>query len=419
MAKNNNISDFLTDLANAIREKENTTSLINPQKFNSRIREIANLSPANAVNYTTWKEFVKDIADTLREAEGTNEVISPQNFRDRLLALALSDENGEVGVPLYIEALEPITISFANTHEYSKDNNIWSSGTSSTSVSASTGEKVYYRATGLTTSSSVGIGAFSISGKCNVGGNIMSMSEGENYPSKTTLIKSDAFHGLFLNQTKIIDASKLSLPATTLSASCYYGLFEGCSNLTKAPTLPAMNLADKCYLKMFSDCVSLVNAPNLPATTMTESCYNNMFYGCSKLVSAPAELPALTMAYACYSNMFSKCSSLTTAPALPATTLNTYCYNNMFLECHNLETAPVLPALNLVSNCYRQMFQHCKKIDYIKAMYLTEPSDTYSQNWLRGVNTSGTFVKNSAATWSNIYHESVIPRGWTVQTASA
>jgi hypothetical protein len=144
-----------------------------------------------------------------------------------------------------------------------------------------------------------------------------------------------------------------------------------------------------------------------------------MFYGCSKLVSAPAELPALTMAYACYSNMFSKCSSLTTAPALPATTLNTYCYNNMFLECHNLETAPVLPALNLVSNCYRQMFQHCKKIDYIKAMYLTEPSDTYSQNWLRGVNTSGTFVKNSAATWSNIYHESVIPHGWTVQTASA
>lgn len=43
MAKNNNLTDFLTDVANAIREKKGTTEKINPQDF---ANEIANL-PTN------------------------------------------------------------------------------------------------------------------------------------------------------------------------------------------------------------------------------------------------------------------------------------------------------------------------------------------------------------------------------------
>lgn len=37
-------------------------------------------------------------------------------------------------------------------------------------------------------------------------------------------------------------------------------------------------------------------------------------------------------------------------------------------------------------------------------------------NWLSGVSTTGTFVKNSAATW-NKTGSSGIPSGWTVTTA--
>ena len=37
-------------------------------------------------------------------------------------------------------------------------------------------------------------------------------------------------------------------------------------------------------------------------------------------------------------------------------------------------------------------------------------------DWLEGVSATGTFVKNSEATWSNI--EWGIPTGWTVTTAS-
>lgn len=40
MAKDNNIQDFLTDVADAIREKKGTTDLINPQDFSSEISSI-------------------------------------------------------------------------------------------------------------------------------------------------------------------------------------------------------------------------------------------------------------------------------------------------------------------------------------------------------------------------------------------
>jgi hypothetical protein len=40
MAKDNNIQDFLTDVADAIREKKGTTDLINPQDFSSEIASL-------------------------------------------------------------------------------------------------------------------------------------------------------------------------------------------------------------------------------------------------------------------------------------------------------------------------------------------------------------------------------------------
>jgi hypothetical protein len=47
MAKNDNLTDFLTDVANAIRNKKGTTALINPQDFSS---EIASIESEGAVD---------------------------------------------------------------------------------------------------------------------------------------------------------------------------------------------------------------------------------------------------------------------------------------------------------------------------------------------------------------------------------
>ena len=235
----------------------------------------------------------------------------------------------------------------------------------------------------------------------NVYGNIMSLTHGDTFIGETTITEY-MFNGLFfdtwgnydsgvLSSCYVVDASNLILPSTTLATRCYALMFEGCTSLTSAPELPALTAATECYFEMFYGCTSLTTAPELPATTLANSCYSHMFDGCTSLTSAP-ELPATTLAEMCYQFMFRGCTSLTTAPELPATTL--------------------------VSNCYNYMFYGCTNLNYIKAMFTTTPSTTYTYNWVNGVSSTGTFVKNSAASW-NVTGSNGIPSGWTVQTASA
>ena len=193
-------------------------------------------------------------------------------------------------------------------------------------------------------------------------------------------------------------------------------LFYG-TNILTAPALPATTLANYCYSYMFANCTKLTKAPKLPATTLKSNCYEYMFNGCTSLFNAPA-LPAITLANYCYSYMFSFCRSLTTAPALPATTLANSCYYGMFESCYKLTTAPTLPATTLQSRCYQYMFEDCIKLNYIKAMFTTTPGTSYTNSWVKGVSSKGTFVKNSAATWTTTGNHA-IPTGWTVQTASS
>lgn len=53
MAKNDNLTDFLTDVANAIREKEKSTGVINPQDFSDRILAIKGAEEKVSV---PWKD---------------------------------------------------------------------------------------------------------------------------------------------------------------------------------------------------------------------------------------------------------------------------------------------------------------------------------------------------------------------------
>ena len=305
----------------------------------------------------------------------------------------------EVDVPLYIKALQNLTVKFGNTYEYSKDNVTWTSATSSTSISATKGEMVFFRASGLTASSSKGIGSFTISnGDCNLGGNIMSMVYGADFKGKTEITQKYQFYRMFYvsssyatGNMRIIDASGLALPATALASYCYTYMFYKQQKLTSAPALPATTLASYCYQYMFYGCTSLVNAPALPATTLAESCYSNMFQDCTSLVNAPA---------------------------LPATTLAVYCYQYMFQGCTSLVNAPALPATTLTESCYQYMFYGCTSLNYIKAMFTTTPSASYTYNWVSGVSPTGTFVKNSAATW-DVTGVNGVPEGWTVELADA
>lgn len=126
-------------------------------------------------------------------------------------------------------------------------------------------------------------------------------------------------------------------------------------------------------------------------------------------------LPDNVFAY-CYQEMFNNCTELTEAPELPATTLTNGCYSQMFKCCTSLVNAPVLPATTLVSSCYAYMFNGCTNLNHIKALFTTTPSDTYTKDWLKNVAATGTFVKNTEATW-NVTGANGVPSEWTVETA--
>ena len=236
----------------------------------------------------------------------------------------------------------------------------------------------------------------------------------ENLYIGFSTLATQCYEYMFRGCTSLTTAPEL--PATTLANRCYFGMFDGCTSLTTAPELPATTLEGGCYRSMFNGCTSLTTAPGLPATTLEAECYYEMFNGCTSLTTAP-ELPATTLEGSCYRSMFNGCTALTSAPVLPATTLTNYCYQYMFQNCTSLTTAPELPATTLVQYCYQYMFSGCSNLNYIKAMFTTTPSATYTYNWVSGVAASGTFVKNSAATW-DVTDTYGVPTGWTIETAS-
>jgi hypothetical protein len=61
------------------------------------------------------------------------------------------------------------------------------------------------------------------------------------------------------------------------------------------------------------------------------------------------------------------------------------------------------------------MFYNCKALTYVKALFTTTPSSSYTYQWLYGVASSGTFVKNKDATWKTVGVNGV-PSGWIVKT---
>lgn len=268
---------------------------------------------------------------------------------------------------LTFEALEDTTFTFSqNALQYSiNDGKTWVALTASAeSPTVSVGNKIMWKQTDLTPFNSYGIGIFSATGNFKVYGNIMSLYYGDNFIGQTNLTgKNYAFYLLFYNNDKLVDASNLVLPATTLPAYCYQN--------------------------MFYNCIALITAPKLPATTLAENCYGNMFQNCTSLTTAP-ELPATTLAPSCYQSMFSGCTSLISAPELPATTLK--------------------------EHSYQYMFSGCTSLNYIKCLATDMSATNCTYGWVYNVAASGTFVKDSSANWSSKTGNAGIPSGWTVYT---
>ena len=272
-------------------------------------------------------------------------------------------------------------LTFPSRVSYRRQNADWVSLSQNEPITATTGEKIEWRANGAL--------KFVTDTKFNVYGNAYSIIYEDNFYGIGTL--GNMLSHLFEGCTGLISAENMVLPATALTdGSVYYSMFEGCTSLVTAPALPATTLSTQCYARMFRGCTSLVTAPALPATALVNNCYSFMFYGCTSLVNAPA-LPSTALADNCYGEMFARCTSLVNAPVLPAVQLTKECYINMFSRCTALRRI----------ECYADPESYEQPAFY-------GPTGT----WVYGVPSGGTFIKKAGTNWTN--GASGIPNGWTV-----
>jgi len=316
---------------------------------------------------------------------------------------------------LTIEALEDgLTVSLSNNAcEYSSDLGVtWQQlNANSNTQSINTGDILLFRGE-LIPNETYGIGTFTISKKCNLKGNCMSMLFKDNVMNTNLTNFPYAFKFLF-RKTPVVHISKDFLPATTLSIDCYRGLFYECSYLVNSPDLPALIMEDSCYRGMFFKCTSLTDVSDLPSITLADNCYWSMYQGCTSLQNVQTVLPATILKTSCYSSMYNG-SGLLNPPIINATTIATSSCAYMFQSCNSLTESPVLLSEKMEPLCYQYMFDGCKNLQYIK-MLATDISATECLNcWVRDVSNTGTFVKNpnmnDIPTGLN-----GIPYGWTVE----
>lgn len=253
----------------------------------------------------------------------------------------------------------------SNVFQYSLDNgSTWNNlQIGQTSPSINNGDKIYWKASGLTINSELGIGTIRPSASATVEGNIMSIIYSDNFSGQTEIPSNFQLRKLFSGATNITSAENLVLPATTVKKQCYSQMFQGCNKLVKAPK-------------------------TIGSTAMTWSgdyIMSDMFHGCTELTTAP-ELLSLTLGTQCYWSMFEGCTSLTTSPILSASTLATQCYQGMFSGCTSLNTITCLA---------------------------TNPSTNFTTVWASNVSSSGTFYKHPNANWPT--GNNGIPNNWTVQ----
>lgn len=297
---------------------------------------------------------------------------APAPAVDYLKLTAVADTTFTISIPsiLTVANFEYLEYSLDNGGTWTKTNNVASTAVTVSIPLVSAGSSVLLRGKETRVSISNLSGNYtniSSDEMFDVSGNIMTLLGGADYAT-ASMSQNYTFTGLFRG-SKVRYANNLIL---------YNGA-----------------LYPYCYQSMFYDCTNLISTPEINYTTAANYCCYAMFRGCTSLVNTQASLPS-SIATQCFGQMYQGCTSLVNAPALPATTL--------------------------ISNCYNGMFSGCSSLQYLKCMSLTELGTSYTQGWVFGTHAGGTFVKNSAATWTDTFSRSAVPSeagAWTVVLADS
>ena len=304
MAKTDNLKDFLTDLADAIREKTGESSPINPQDFSSKIKSISG-GGSSKPTYTGHADVagLKAIGWTDDDIAYYQENGVNWNEEEDHLHL-VSDDNKE----LY-------GLLTANNIQTYKDRIVYL-------PKIDTSSKTSMRSMFSNCSSLVSIPQLDTA-------NVTSMSS--------------MFSGCY---------SLVSIPQLdTADVKDMSNMFNGCYSLVSIPQLDTSSVTN--MNSMFSNCYSLVSIPQLDTSSVTNM--NSMFSGCSSLVSIPQLDTANVTSM---SSMFSGCYSLVSIPQLDTADVKDMSF--MFYVCYSLVSIPQLDTANVTN--MSSMFNNCRSL---------------------------------------------------------
>lgn len=263
---------------------------------------------------------------------------------------------------------------------------------------------------------------------------------------------------MFAGCTSLVKGPKFEF--STLADNACEEMFLDCTSLQKVGDFNISTIGKQSLKKAFYNCSSLPSVEmQINGDMKEESCYQT-FYGCSELIACDqvssmasiehiqinssvvaknccyqmfmncgnigifGTLPASVGAWGCYQEMFKNCTSLYKFGTLGLTEApgNTqYIMFGMFEGCTSLTTAPVIQMHSIQNLTYslHRMFYGCSSLNYIKALFLTDPMVMvqqearwpYTENWVYGVADSGVFEQDADAQWFHL-GVSAIPERW-------
>jgi surface protein len=285
MAKNNNLTDFLTDVADAIREKEGSANAINPQDFSDRIKALSvGGGDTPTPSRPTWTGHA--------DAEG-------------LRAIGWTEED----IAYYQENGVNWNAEDDQYHKVSEDNKALYGVLTADNIQTYKDRIVYLPR--IDTSAKTSMYTMFYNCKSLVAIPHLDTSKVSNM----SLMFSDCY-------------SLVSIPhLDTSHVTNMSNMFDNCYSLVSIPHLDTSKVSNMSI--MFDNCYSLVSIPHLDTSKVSNM--SNMFYDCYSLVSIPhLDTSHVTNML----GMFYSCRSLASIPHLD--TSNVKDMSNMLNCCYSL-----------------------------------------------------------------------------------
>lgn len=176
--------------------------------------------------------------------------------------------------------------------DYSLDGVTWTAydGTNLPSITVPAGGNIYLRGNNRNSGNYSNYYTFTMNVDYNIGGNLCSLVEKNNFASLTSLSSTynRCFSHLFYNDTHLIDASDVNIGnVTTINAEmCFAYMFSGCTSLQFScdfNTITSIN-ASECFSYCWQNCTSLLVAPTFEnLTSIYAFCFSRAFSFCISL----------------------------------------------------------------------------------------------------------------------------------------